>query len=78
MRKELYEYISQNEDLLLFIRSEPEWYKRLSRNPGYLPEFEKQARIFLRKTWPDRIERFTNSIQMAQMMFHMFRSFQDQ
>ena len=77
MRKEVYDYITRNPDLLEFIRNEPEWYRRLSRHPEELLKFEQEARIYHGKTWPDRIERLTNYMQMAQMMFFMLQSFKE-
>ncbi len=74
MRKEVYDYISSRPDLLEFIRDEPEWYRRLSRNPERLGEFIQAARVYHGRTWPARIERLANHVQMAQMMFFMLQS----
>lgn len=74
MRKEVYDYISRQPDLLEFLRNEPEWYRKLSRHPEQIGKFQQAARSYHGKTWPARIDRLANHIQMAQMMVYMFQS----
>ncbi len=74
MRQDLYEEIASNEDLLNFLRQQPVWYRRLSRNPHDLATFETEAIFFLKKSIPDRVMQLSNSVQMASMMVSMFQS----
>jgi len=70
----VYEQIQGNEDLQNFLRQQPMWYKRLSRNPQDLAVFETEAKYFFKKSIPDRVLQLSNSVQMASMMVSMFQS----
>ena len=78
MRKEVMEYISQNKDFQRFIREQPMWYRRLSRNPQDIQAFEIAALHYYQRTIPHKVEKFTNSVQMASMMMSMFQAMKSQ
>jgi YlbE-like protein len=77
MRPELYQYIQAKPILKNFIREQPIWYRKLSRNPNHLKTFENSSLQYYKMTLPDRIEQLTNSLQMASMMFHLLQSTND-
>lgn len=74
MRIEIFEYLQERTDLKEFIRQQPIWYRKLSRNPQDLQSFETASLHYFRKTIPDHVEKFSNSVQMASMMIHMFQA----
>jgi hypothetical protein len=74
MRLEIFEYLQERKDLQEFIRQQPIWYRKLSKNPHTLQEFEIASLHYFRKTIPDHVEKFSNSVQMASMMMHMFQA----
>lgn len=74
MRKEVNEYISQNQELRNFIREQPHWYRKLSRNPMDLQSLEIASLHHHRKTIPHHVEKFNNGVQMASMMMGMFQA----
>lgn len=74
MRTEILEYINKNKDLKEFIRQQPQWYRKLARNPHDLQSFETASLHHFRKTIPDHVEKFSNGVQMASMMLHMFQA----
>ncbi|WP_141431306.1 YlbE-like family protein [Bacillus sp. 03113] len=74
MRKEIYEYIVQRKDLRQFIREQPHWYRKLARNPGEIQFLEIAALHYHKKTIPDRVEKFSNGVQMASVMVNMFQA----
>lgn len=74
MRADLYAYIKGKKELLQYIRFEPIWYKKLSRNPGSIKEFEKSALKFYKKTFPDRMDKLSNGVQFTSMMLSMIQS----
>ncbi|KSU62398.1 hypothetical protein AS034_09760 [[Bacillus] enclensis] len=74
MRTDIIEYIHSNEELKLFLREKPEWYRRLSRNPNELEKFEIASINHFQKTIPHRVQKFSNGVQMASMMISMFQS----
>lgn len=78
MRKDIIDYVSQNRELQKFIREQPTWYRRLSRNPHDLQALEIAALHYYQKTIPHRVEKFTNSVQMASMMMNMFQAMKSQ
>ena len=74
MRNEILTYIKSKNDLHKFIREEPAWYQKLSRNPWVLKEFENAALKHYKKTIPDRVEQVSTGMQMAAMMFSMLQA----
>lgn len=74
MRQELYEFIQSNEDLQKFIREQPIWYRKLTREPVNVEEFELAMMRHYKKTIPDRVDKFQNQIQMASFLVEMFKS----
>jgi hypothetical protein len=64
----LYQYLSNRDDLLRFIRYNPIWYRYLSRDPNLLNEMEKEAKKFYGKTFPQRVEKIGNNVQMINML----------
>jgi hypothetical protein len=78
MRKEVMDYLDGQRDLKQFIREQPHWYRKLSRNPYDLEALEIASLHFYKRTIPHQVEKFSNSVQMASMMFHMFQSMNNQ
>ena len=74
MRQDIYELIEADEDLLNFLRQQPIWYRRLSRNPQDFELFSTETKYFFKKSIPDRVNQLSNSVQMASMMVSMFQS----
>lgn len=64
----LYQSLSNRDDLLRFIRYNPIWYRYLSRDPDRLNEMEKEAKKFYGKTFPQRVEKIGNNVQMINML----------
>ncbi|KKB73863.1 MULTISPECIES: YlbE-like family protein [Bacillus] len=78
MRKEVQEYVFASEERRRFIREQPIWYRRLSRRPDDLSEFQLDMMNFYEKTIPHRVSQFSSSLQMAQMMIQMFQAMRTQ
>ena len=78
MRPDVYIYIKNNKDLLRYLRDEPSWYRRLSRNPFDLKEFERSALKHYKKTIPDQVEKVSQGLQLASAMLAMFQSMNSQ
>lgn len=74
MRKEVMDYIKQQKQLEQFLRQQPIWYRKLSRNPNELQAFELMSLHFYGKTIPHQVEKFTNGIQLANMMLSMLQA----
>jgi len=71
MRIEVYQYISSRPDLKNYIRMNPIWYRRLSRNPYQISMLEEEANHFYGRTFPQRMEKLQNSIQIASVLMQM-------
>ncbi|MBM4764054.1 YlbE-like family protein [Bacillus sp. B15-48] len=78
MRKEIIEQIRQQKELQEFIRLQPHWYRRLSRNPNEFSSLEISALHFYERTIPHQVQKFTNGVQMASMMMQMFANMNSQ
>ncbi|MFD2212982.1 YlbE-like family protein [Metabacillus endolithicus] len=78
MRKEVQEYIFANDERKKFVREQPYWYRKLSRNPNDINDMEISMMNYYQKTIPHKVQQFSNSIQMASMMVAMFQSMRQQ
>lgn len=78
MRKDIMDYIRADKELSRFLREQPMWYRKLSRNPNDLQLFEVSALHYYKRTIPDRVEKLSNGVQMATMMLSMFQGMNNQ
>lgn len=78
MRRDVLEYLNRQKELKKFIREQPLWYRKLSRNPYDLQTLEIASLHYYKKTIPHQVEKLTNNVQMASMMFYMLQSMKDQ
>jgi hypothetical protein len=74
LRAEVLEYIYSKNDLKQFIREQPAWYRRLSRHPEELNQFEIASLNYYKRTIPHRVDKFNNGLQMASMMMGMLQN----
>ncbi|KKI93761.1 hypothetical protein WQ54_01535 [Bacillus sp. SA1-12] len=78
MRKEVQEHIRANKERQNFLREQPIWFRKLSRNPTDLESLELNMMNYYQKTIPHKVQQFSNSVQMASMMIAMFHSMRQQ
>jgi DNA primase catalytic subunit len=78
MRREVMEYLQSREELQKFIREQPQWYRKLSRNPNDREAFELASMHYYKKTIPDRVSKFQNQLTMASIMIEMFQYMKQQ
>jgi hypothetical protein len=50
------------------------WYRKLTRNPHALNDFELASLNYYKQTIPHKVEKFYNSVEMANMMLAMFQA----
>ena len=74
MRQNIYEFIEANEDVRQYLRIQPLWYKQLIRNPHHLQQLETEATYFFKKSITHRVSKFSENVQVASMMLHMFQA----
>lgn len=78
MRKDVMEQLKSNKELIEFVRAQPHWYRKLSRDPRDLQSAQVAALHHFEKTIPHKVQKFSNSVQMASMMMHMFSTMNSQ
>ena len=78
MRIDVHTYLQKNRELIEFLREQPIWYRKLSRDPSQIENLEIAALHYYQKTIPHQIEKFSNGVQMASMMVSMFKIMNDQ
>ncbi len=78
MRAEIMEFIKADEDLSRYIREQPYWYRKLTRNPEEKEAFELAAMQHFKKTIPDKVEKFQNQLAVASIMIDMFQYMKQQ
>lgn len=74
MRRDVFVYIQQNKELLQYLHDQPQWYRRLTRDPSKVQIMEVEALHYYKKTIPHQVEKISNGVQMASMMFSMFQA----
>ena len=72
-----YRYLANNPSLAAFVRYNPVWYRYLSRDPGKVREIEKEARQFYGKTFPQRMDRLNNHVQMMGVLLQFADAMKD-
>ncbi|WP_001200987.1 YlbE-like family protein [Bacillus cereus] len=78
MRAEIMEFIKADEDLSRYIREQPYWYRKLTRNLEEKEAFELAAMQHFKKTIPDKVEKFQNQLAVASIMIDMFQYMKQQ
>ncbi|WP_147531890.1 YlbE-like family protein [Bacillus marasmi] len=78
MRQEIIDYLNQNAEIQKFVREQPIWYRKLSRNPRDLQKLEISSLHYYKKTIPHQVEKFSQGVQMASMMVSMFQMMNSQ
>ena len=74
MRQDVYEWIKENEDQLKYLRLQPIWYRRLMRNPRDFEKMSTEAVYHFEKSVPQRVNKFSDGIQVANMMLGMLQA----
>ncbi|PYZ97898.1 hypothetical protein CR205_04700 [Alteribacter lacisalsi] len=73
MRPEVLQQVRAKPELWKYLRLHPGWYRKLARNPASLQEMEKESRVFYGKTFPQRMDKIQNNVNLASMLFEMVR-----
>jgi hypothetical protein len=73
MRKDVMDVIRTSNDYTRYLREQPFWYRKLSRNPSSISEFDTSSKDYFRQTIPHKVADFSQKLQMAQMMISMFQ-----
>nr|WP_285864357.1 YlbE-like family protein [Lederbergia lenta] len=66
--------IYSDNELKQFLREQPFWYRKLSRDPELFSNFEIASLHYFQKTIPHKVEKFSNGLQMASMMMNMLQT----
>ena len=74
MRLEIQRYLQTRPDLIVFIRENPNWYRLLSRHPEKIYEIEQESKLFYGKTFPQKVERIHQHIQLANLLIGMMQA----
>lgn len=74
MRQDLYEWIKGDADQLKYLRLQPIWYRKLTRNPQEIEKFGTETVFHFEKSIPHRVNKLTNGVQVASMMLGMLQS----
>jgi hypothetical protein len=74
MRRDVLEHLYRNEDLLRFVREQPQWYRKLTRNPEDLESIEIASLQYFKKSIPDRVGQLYSNVQLASFMLEAIKS----
>jgi hypothetical protein len=78
MRKDILDFLQSDVEYIKFIRQQPKWYRKLTRNPELIEEFRLASLEFYGKTIPQRVDKLQNQVQMASFMIDMFQVLKEQ
>ncbi|WP_337957104.1 YlbE-like family protein [Alkalihalobacillus pseudalcaliphilus] len=70
---EIQQLLHEKPELRQFMRQNPIWYRKITREPHLIPEMEKESNYFYGKTFPQRVEKVQNNIGLAMMMIEMLK-----
>lgn len=62
------EDIYEDDKLLFYLRTHPEWYKILGRYPERINEFKQVAKEEMKLTTHHRLERFKNQMTLLSLL----------
>ncbi|GIO26042.1 hypothetical protein J43TS3_06530 [Ornithinibacillus bavariensis] len=77
MQKEVYYYVKSSQELLHFIRHNPEWYRYLTRDPSRISECELEAKRFYGRTFSQRLEKVNQNVQMVGVLLQFAEMMKD-
>ncbi|MCF6136982.1 YlbE-like family protein [Pseudalkalibacillus berkeleyi] len=72
MRREIIDYLDQRPDLKYMIREQPDWYRKLSRNPASIQELDEEAKTFYGQTFGQRIDKLSGQIESISRLVQLF------
>lgn len=78
MHQTIYQYIKKNEELLTFLRYHPIWYRYLMRDPQRLHEMIQASKKFHGHTFSQRVDKFTNHMQMVHTLIQLTSAMNDE
>ncbi|MCC3357595.1 YlbE-like family protein [Bacillus sp. REN16] len=73
MRQETYEYLKSKKQLRAFVRQNPIWYRKLTRNPRNFQSLENESKIYFKQTLPHKVQKINQSLEMASFMLQMYQ-----
>jgi hypothetical protein len=77
MRNEIVTVIRSNEEYKKFIRAQPYWYRKLTRDPSSINQFDLSSKEYFKQTIPHKVANFSQQLQMASMMINMFQTMRE-
>lgn len=77
MHPQIYQYLKQEPELLQFVRYNPVWYRYLSRDPAKIYELPEEAKRYYGKTFPQRVEKLRNQIEMIHVLAQFAEAMKD-
>ncbi|MBD8068417.1 YlbE-like family protein [Bacillus sp. PS06] len=72
MRRDVIDWLNENEQVKQYVRSHPRWYRHLARNPNDRHRLEIATKNYFKQTLPHKVEQISNSIELASMMMQMY------
>ncbi len=73
MRADLMAYIRSDKLLHEYVREDPRWYRKLSRNPELIDECKRLEIHYHQRAIPQKVAKWNQNVQMASMMLEMFK-----
>ena len=71
MRPELIAFLDEHPDYRMFLRMNPVWYTRLSRDPAAIQKMKSDVDDFYGRSLTKKIEKFGQQLNMINMMMEL-------
>lgn len=78
MHPVIYHDLKNDQELLVFIRNQPIWYRYLSRDPLQWEAFKQEAKKWHGKTLRQRTEKLSNQVKMLHLLYELTKSTNNQ
>ncbi|MFZ3588067.1 YlbE-like family protein [Bacillus sp. DJP31] len=77
MRPEIMTIIRSKEEYKKYLREQPYWYRKLTREPTFISEIDLYSKEYFKRTIPHKVASFSENLQMASMMISMFQAMRE-
>ncbi|MFD1038757.1 YlbE-like family protein [Virgibacillus byunsanensis] len=77
MQQSIHDYLITRPDLQRFVRYNPVWYRYLTRDPAMIYKMEKEAKKFYGKTFPQKLGKISDQVQMVSMLVQFAGAMKD-
>lgn len=74
MNNNMLNKIYKDKGMLFYLRMNPDWYRKLNRDPENYKTFKDVAKIEMKRTLNDTIDKIKTQVSLASIMLEYFKN----